>query len=122
MKRVLELLFPKRVGPLSFVVRLFLMAVIFRSGIYGIRQLPENSRLLDVAAFLFIMTFILYVSGFVFLPRVRDFGLPRLATLLLLVPMINILLAICLLFLPENYWSTLWSGVRRWFRSLRGGR
>jgi hypothetical protein len=102
-----KLLLPKRIGRLSFLIRLIAVLILHFAVGSLIQHLPLAPEIRAVLLAVWVMVLLVYYYIFVIIPRVRDFGLPALAALLCLIPLFNILLLMALLFGPKNHWQTL---------------
>jgi len=98
--------FPKQIGRLSYVLRFLFLVVVYELGIYAINQCP-NPTLRAIMIIAFVLLFLVYLFGFIVMPRLRDFGLPSLALILFFIPILNTLLALGLIFAPQNYWQKM---------------
>jgi hypothetical protein len=101
------IVFPKRIGRLSYFLRLLLMLAIYYLGFFAIHQCPLGPGLRLVIILSFVIVFLGYLFCYIVMPRLRDFGLPALAIVFFLIPILNTLFALCLMFGPRDYWQTL---------------
>jgi uncharacterized membrane protein YhaH (DUF805 family) len=98
-------IFPKRLGRLSYFLRLLSLFVLMKLSFYAIGQcqaIPEL-RLAMTLAFAFL--FIAYLFCYVLVPRLLDFGLPVIAVIVFFIPLFNTLLCLGLMFGPQDYWE-----------------
>jgi uncharacterized membrane protein YhaH (DUF805 family) len=102
-----SLLLPKRIGRLSYFVRVVILSVAHSIAGYLINHAPVGARFRFVLTVVWVVPLLVYFCMFVVIPRLRDFGLPALAVLLCFVPGINIFVLLALLFGPQNYWQTI---------------
>ena len=102
--------FPERIGRLSFLGRQILLYLLCT--IAGI-AMPVTNRQQSMAVTLAIAVGVLAVAvfivvcqfGFILVPRLRDVGLHGAFSLLILVPIINGIFFIVLIFLPPNMFT-----------------
>ncbi len=116
-----EILFPNRIGPMAFLVRLFLVPPCMYLSGFPIRALPEKAPTFDYLLAIWAAVWVLYAVIFIVLPRVVDFGMSPAAAILLLVPVLNVFLFICLAALPRDYWKTMSPAIRRKLGIIRTG-
>ena len=86
--------FPKRIGRLSYILRLLLVVPLFYGPFFG-------------TGMVFFVVVVGYFYCCVVMPRLRDFGLPDLTIVLFFIPILNALLLLCLMIGPQDYWHTL---------------
>jgi uncharacterized membrane protein YhaH (DUF805 family) len=76
--------FPDRIGRVSYILRLIVLAIIYGLGFWVINLFRNETTFLDVMVIAFAVLFLTYLFCFVVMPRLRDFGLPGLAVILFL--------------------------------------
>jgi hypothetical protein len=86
--------FPKRIGRLSYILRLLLVVPLFYGAFFSLNMV-------------FLVVFVGYFYCCVVMPRLRDLGLPDLTIVLFFIPILNALLLLCLMIGPQAYWQTL---------------
>ena len=100
-------LFPYRVGRVSYAVRYVLFLIMVGSGSVFL-QLGNESTATGVKATLLICALVLLLIGLVaifwaiLMPRLRDAGLHPALSLLIFVPLLNLLFGLALLFIPPD--------------------
>jgi uncharacterized membrane protein YhaH (DUF805 family) len=111
MNTVFRMLFPQRIGRLSFGVRLLVCIAsclalsltlltswdFLKGALPGIETIPGFSLVIPLIMIYFTC---------VLLPRVRDTGLHGAFALIALVPPINVLCLLALLFIPSRAFAT----------------
>ena len=110
MKRIGNALFPQRIGRTAFGIRLILMTstctvgglAVFVGWDALVRIMPVIST---IPGLLFAIPLMAVYYASVLLPRVRDTGLHGGVALLALVPPINVVCLVALLFIPTNAFS-----------------
>ncbi len=103
--------FPSHIGRLEYLFRFIFC--IFLLGFYlmiveAIGSISIQMHEWDWVMALLITPFLLigiYIVPFVIAPRLRDAGIPALAALLVVVPVVNMLLSLAALFLPTGAMS-----------------
>lgn len=103
-----RVLFPSEIGRLEYLFRF--VFCMFLLGFYlmvfnainplwfELNDVNWLACLLSIPIFLILI----YMVSFVIAPRLRDAGIPGLAALLVLVPVVNLFLSIAALFLPTG--------------------
>jgi uncharacterized membrane protein YhaH (DUF805 family) len=94
-------MFPRRIGRVSFLVRyvLFLLAAVIASVLL---KAGEGKIVLLSLAILILLFALFYFIRFILVARVRDTGLHTAFALLILVPLVNFLFVLVLLFVPAD--------------------
>jgi uncharacterized membrane protein YhaH (DUF805 family) len=105
-------LFPTKVGRLSYFLRL-LTVLAMHLGVYLFSQQLADAKTRALIVISWVILALIYGLLFIVLPRVRDFGLPTLAAVLFLIPILNTVFALCLLFGPQNYWQVIQSKISK---------
>jgi hypothetical protein len=100
-------IFPKFIGRISYILRLLLVIALYEFGVFFIHQFPVGPALRLAMILILVAAFLGYLLFYIVLPRLRDFGLPPLALILFLIPILNTLLALGLMFGPQGYWEKL---------------
>ena len=98
------LLFPQRLGALSFTNRVLVLYLVFACGVFIARLLPTNSNWTVTYDFVFVVALLFYALYFAILPRVRDCGLPAWASIALFIPPVTVLAGIGLFLLSSESW------------------
>lgn len=99
--------FPKRIGRLSYFLRLLLLLALYYAGLYVIHQCPVGPKVRLGMVLVFVAVFLGYLFCYTLMPRLRDFGLPALAIVLFFIPILNTLFLFGMMFGPQDYWHTL---------------
>jgi hypothetical protein len=93
---LVALLFPPRIGRVSYFIRDCVIALLVW-GVLG-SSLSNESHL--IVAILFLIAYV-YWLFWVVLPRIRDLSMPPFWLILMLVPVLNVVFALVLTFQPS---------------------
>ncbi|NBR84375.1 MAG: DUF805 domain-containing protein [Verrucomicrobia bacterium] len=109
-KRLGNALFPHRIGRTAFGIRLVVMisacmAMALAVLIGWDALIKAVPAIAAIPGLLFVIPLMAIYYASVLLPRVRDTGLPGGVALLALVPPINVVCLVALLFIPTNAFS-----------------
>ena len=100
-------LFPDRIGRIAFLIRyiVFLVAILFASFLL---RLPDHIHspiagiVFPLCAVVVLIFCLVCMFRSILFPRLRDVGLHLAFSLIILVPVINFLFLLFLLFVPSN--------------------
>jgi ABC-type branched-subunit amino acid transport system permease subunit len=93
---LVALLFPARIGRLSYFIRDCVIALLFWGLLGG--SLSNES---DVIATILLLFAYVYWVFWVVLPRMRDLSMPPFRLILMAVPVLNLVFALILTFRPS---------------------
>ena len=108
---ILDFIFPKKIGRASYVLRLLAILIGYFFVAHGLQGFPADSKFRLLLTLALVIFTVIYVVGFVLLPRVRSFGLPWWAVLMLFVPLVGQIFALLLLVCPEGSWQRIREGA-----------
>ncbi|HRQ89078.1 MAG TPA: hypothetical protein PLA50_09785 [Bacteroidia bacterium] len=96
-----DLLFPSEIGRISFLIRLVLLLVVLTL-IVVVLPLPDSSPEREQTIWLVAIPFAIYNLLFISLPRIRDIGFPSWFAIFALIPYLNGILFLLLVFAPKR--------------------
>ena len=102
-----KLLFPNRIGRVSYAVRYVVFMIVAVGGsvlpqLAGESGSAGTSIAIQIAAIAIMVFALVALFRSVLVPRLRDIGLRGAWSLLIFVPFLNILFVLALLFVPAN--------------------
>ena len=105
-----QLIFPRQIGRISFAIRyiLFLGAVglgAFLLGMGGQMDTPNMKLAVLLLATTMLLFSLFYVIRHILIARLRDISLHSLWSLLIFVPVVNLIFVLVLLFVPTDGFS-----------------
>ncbi len=93
---ILSFLFPQTIGRLSYALRLFLCILVMLI----VQSLERQKEINGLVAMLATLIMVFYTILYVYAPRMRDACMEKMW--LILIPVVNVVLAVILLFAPEG--------------------